>query len=175
MESAAEQLWQETRHLFEEDDGSLPDLRIDELSEDGVQAVFDALLPLSDLEDPLGGKTASLDGLDKPISSIPDVGKKAARGEVMPVHFVIEGVRMNGTFLPALGVFLEPGASVAFDYRMGSDWDARSVSAFVSLLDYLRGAAGEGALASLPDGGRAGQEDPAFPEAANRYLRSVKT
>jgi hypothetical protein len=168
-----EQLWRELGDLFAEDDGSLPEIRLIEVSADGAANIFDELCSRAE---PLEtNQTVWLDEREQelPLRDVPDAGALAATGRISTLHVVLRGIRSRGTRIPDLGVSIWPG-EVALDYRMGSGWNADVLAAFVELLGELRkldpgarlAAAGELDLMPKPVQQR-------FQRAIDRYFAST--
>lgn len=161
-----EQLWRELADLFAEDDGSLPEIRLLEVSPDGAAKILDEL---RNGAEPLeANQTVWLDEREQelPLRDVPDAGALAATGRISTLHVVLRGIRSRGTRLPDLGVSIWPG-EVALDYRMGGEWNADVLAAFVELLGELR---------KLDPGARlaaAGELDLMPEPAQQRFQRAI--
>jgi hypothetical protein len=104
-----------------------------------------------------------------PLTELADAGTLAATGQITSLHVVLRGIGSGGIRLPDLGVSVWPG-EVALDYRMGSDWDADVLGAFVELLADLQGLDHNARLTA------AGEVGPPLPEEVQkRFQRAVET
>lgn len=122
--------------LFEQDEGSLPEVQMDGVSPEEAQAMFDALLRIAA---PLRSDQTVWDDErdeDLPIGEYAQPGRLAAEGRLSTMHCVLRGLEWRGRELPDLGVSIWPG-TLALDYRPGPQWSPVVVSRFVELLDTL--------------------------------------
>jgi hypothetical protein len=135
--SARARLWHELAGYFEEDDGSLPEIRLLDLTAEGVVRVFAEVRRRAEPLDP--ATHVWHDELEQTVAlaDVPDVAELAATGRIGPPHFLLSGIRSAGVRLPDLGIYIDPG-EVALDYRMGKDWNADVLAAFVELLVELQ-------------------------------------
>jgi hypothetical protein len=147
MRSAAaqKQLWNELSDLFAEDDGcgSLPEIRLTGASNEGVERAYAALLQRAE-----------------PLEADDGVGDGT-------LDVVLSGIHSCEVSLPDLGVSVFPGG-VALDYRMGDEWNAQVVAAFVELLDDLRELAGGGELVA------ADELDPLDADTQQRFTQAIR-
>jgi hypothetical protein len=135
--SARARLWFELADLFEEDDGSLPEIRLIDLTPGGVERIFAELSRRAEPLDPAQTVWHEERAQQVPLGELSDVGALAAKGRIAPSHFLLSGIRSGGVRLPDLGAFVFPD-EVALDYRMGKDWNADVLAAFVELLAELQ-------------------------------------
>jgi hypothetical protein len=148
--SDAAALWAELHDLFDEDDGSLPEVRLLGTPPGAVQRIVDDLLARAE---PLGGdETAWHNGLnaDIPLTAYSDLGSLVEVGTVPFFIVFLEGVEWHGLRLPDLGLFAEQ-CDVGLNYRMGDEWSAPVLAAFAGLLKHLRTLA-PGASLTLAEG-----------------------
>jgi hypothetical protein len=75
---------------------------------------------------------------------------------------VFGGIRVRGTSIPDIGVFLCPD-QIALDYRMGSAWGSKQLEALFELLVEL---------ASLDSESSVSLEENAFPEVLDRFQKA---
>jgi hypothetical protein len=131
----AEELWRHLSPLFAEDDGSLPEIRLTNLTAWEAAAIYEELRarahPLR--SDQVAWHEPRNENVQ--LAELPNAGLLAARAE-LNLHVVLTGISSHGVVVPDLGVSVWPG-EVALDYRMGDDWNAVSVAAFVDLLSDL--------------------------------------
>lgn len=109
-------LWQLTRHCFERDDGSLPEVRFFGMTPRQVAACRRMILGL---------------GATPTESTSDDVTVSTLR---------LERALVGTETLPNLNFFLSPD-SVSVDWRMGSDWTPARVIALFKLLEDIRAIA----------------------------------
>jgi hypothetical protein len=124
--------WDTWHTEFDENDGSLPELRLVDVPPGGANAVWRVLISRARDIAPTTLWREDL-GCDVPIGSGMDAGDLVSAGKVASFHTVLRGVRRAGIELPELGVFcaLE---EVSLDYRGGPEWDP---GAFLALLGLL--------------------------------------
>jgi hypothetical protein len=114
-------LWYALHSLFDTDDGSLPEIWIDDLSDLGVENIFAFLrsrgttLP----EEPCYWDYRLQ--REMPIDSVPNAAQLVIQGEAAPFHVVMQGLSFSETTIPDLGIFIF-SQRIIIDYRMGSAW-----------------------------------------------------
>jgi hypothetical protein len=132
----AEQLWKELHHLFDTDEGGLPEIRIVNLSQEGVVAIFSSLQqncrPFANSQ----VYWSDEDQQDKPINSVPNAAALVVQGRAAPFHCLCRGLTCEGEMLPDIGVFVFQ-EEIALDYRAGQEWNARKLKALFGLLKEL--------------------------------------
>ena len=134
--AAREQLWSELSWLFEDDDGSLPEVRLVTSSPDATARIFEELRRRAE---PLAStQTVWHKGRKQElaVAALPDPGALAVQGVIGPLHIVARDIRSGGITLPDLGVSVDPDG-IAIDYRMGDTWNPGMLAAFVELLGDL--------------------------------------
>ncbi len=134
---ARQRLYEAVRDLFEEDDGSLPEIHVAGLTPAAAQRCLDALFDRADSLRPDQTVWDWQRDEDVPIADVPEVGPLAAEGKLSTLHVVLTGIRSGDVGVPDLGVSVRPGALVV-DYRMGVEWTAEVVAGFVELLRALQ-------------------------------------
>ncbi|MGE8441404.1 MAG: hypothetical protein ACN6OS_07425 [Comamonas testosteroni] len=127
------QSWLLVRHLFEVDDGSLPDVFVEGLSGDKVVSIYNWVVSMSG--DP-GDKTAWCisSNTDVLIRKIASPAQKFIDGKIETFRHPLNGLCVNGTSLPLLTISLDSSSSISFDYRKGSEWKQSCINAFFELL-----------------------------------------
>lgn len=162
------QLWNQLHDMFDTDDGTLPDIYIDNVSPQGVESMW-AYLKAS------AGSYASdasvwhkAKNQEIPISSVINAAKLVVTGEAEVFHIVLHGIIFNNVRIPDLGVFVFPDA-IHLDYRMGPEWGPNELQAFFGLLRSLY-AIDENAVISLP-GDYNSEWQRRFREAMSAYLK----
>ncbi len=166
-------LHREVHDLFDQDNGSFPEVWVDGLSSDEAQAVYAELLRTAA---PLTAQQAVWDRVtdrDVALRDLQDAGRLAAEGRLSGMHVLLTGLRWNGGDLPDLGVSVWPGA-VAIDYRPGADWSPMTVGRFISLLLSLRALTRAGEIVVADEGSHPLPEErqQQFRRAVERYHAS---
>lgn len=141
-------LWEQVGDLFADDDGSLPEVWLGEVSPDGCEAVWRRLAGIAaSIPDDRTAYSVVLEA-EVPINRQPDLVGQIMRGELQSVHVVLTGISWAGVPIPDLGLFISVGSigRVALDYRMGEGWHPLSLGAFARLLGTLRDLAPGGVL-----------------------------
>lgn len=130
-------LWHEFQSLFDSNDGSLPEIDIENVSPAGLARMWTYLRTIA--SDYAGDawfwdkRNDRQTGLD----SVPNPAALVVAGEAEIFHTVLQGITFFGTVIPNLGVFVFQDA-ISLDYRMGGDWNAAKVSALFELLRQLQ-------------------------------------
>ncbi|MES1950514.1 hypothetical protein S4A8_06633 [Salinisphaera sp. S4-8] len=153
-------LWNELRDLFDTDDGSLPEVRVDYRDPAATGAGY-ALLRgraarvVSD-KAYFWSKTHDAEGS---LDFVSDAAALVASGEAEAFHVVLGGVQSRSAAVPDLGVFVFAD-QLALDYRMGRAWGPNELEAFFSLL---------GELASLDPAANLSLEEGVLPDVVARF------
>jgi hypothetical protein len=75
---------------------------------------------------------------DCPINFGTNPAEQFLRGEIEGFHVVFSGVvAPNGTTVPDLGVHVLETSKIEIDYRMGPEWDEKTVFGFFSILEHV--------------------------------------
>lgn len=130
--------WQEVIALFETDDGSLPDIEIDNLSGEevisGYEFVRNSAESLATLNPYYWSTTQNR---EIPIKFADNPSIHVVSGEAESFHLCFDGIKSPmGKTIPTLGLFVFPDG-LNFDYRMGSDWNLEAVQGLFEFLDAL--------------------------------------
>lgn len=133
----AKELWKELHHLFDTDDGSLPEIWLSDLSPDGVVAIFAHLQNASDRIMSGSSLWVIEEQQDKPVNSVPNAASLVVQGLAEPFHCLCQGLTCNGAVIPDLGVFVLEN-QIVLDYRMGEEWNAQKLNALFGLLTELK-------------------------------------
>jgi hypothetical protein len=169
-QAAAEQLWNELSWLFEDDDGSLPEVRLLTSAPAATARIFEELRRRSA---PLGPTQTVWHNVRKEevsVATLGDAGALAVRGALGQLHIVARDIESAGIRLPDLGVSVDPDG-IAIDYRMGESWNPGVLAAFVDLLADLV-ALDAGASVDLEDFATDARER--FRQAVGAYLREAQ-
>jgi hypothetical protein len=119
-------LWTELRDLFETDDCSLPEVRVDYTDPEATIRGY-ALL-----------RKSAHRVLPETLDSVSNAAALVVSREAEVFHAVFQGIQSQGVTLPDLGAFVFPD-QLALDYRMGAEWGPAKVEAFFGLLSALAG------------------------------------
>ena len=135
--------WPRVKHLFERDDGSLPDLFVENLSPDQTVVVYEWLLSQCSIA---GNPTVwSFETeRDVPVRDVPYPARAFVQSKVESFRHCVTGLFVGEVELPALSVSVE-SEGLSFDYRMGPDWNEQSVVALFALLRKVQQLAPGGA------------------------------
>ena len=127
-------LWTELHDLFDTDDGSLPEVRVDFADKRAVITAFAELRGRGQDVTHRGSTFRSVtDSKDCPLDSVPNAAALVVCGEAEPFHFVLRDIEMSGVRLPDLGVWVFDD-QIAIDYRMGPEWGSTQLRALFQLL-----------------------------------------
>jgi hypothetical protein len=163
-------LWEQLHDLFEADDGSLPDVFIEELTSDQIRAVYQWIRsrcdPYCD-----EGTPVFWDRREKrnvPIDSVDDPSALVVAGRAEPFRQGLSRFAIAGVELPPLTIAVWPDR-IDLDYRMGSDWGAAQLSAFFELLWVIQQMAPNAQISHACEGGSRRTES--FATAWKEYQR----
>jgi hypothetical protein len=129
-------LWPKVKHLFEEDDGSLPDIYVEGITSDQTIALYEWLMEQCEI---YGNPTLwSIEKQqDIPIREISGVARAFFQGRVESFRHGLVGISIRGVLLPDLTVSVDLDG-MSFDYRKGPAWDEQKVTALFDLLHQIR-------------------------------------
>lgn len=131
-------IWDEIRDFFDTDDGSLPEIRIENLSGDTIVKAYAWIRSNSTLISVDAQFWHVPDQSDKHLDVVPNATALVVAGVAEPFHFLAGGLSFQGTVIPDLGVFIFQDA-IFLDYRMGPAWGEREVVALFELLRKITG------------------------------------
>jgi hypothetical protein len=128
-------LWDEVKEFFDEEDGVIPDIFVDQLSQRDVETVYAWIRSVSTI---CGEPTlwSIKENRAIPIAVIENPARDFNAGEVETFHHTFD-IEVNGTAIPTLGVFVEDRA-LAFDYCTGKEWGAQQVIALFEFLSLIK-------------------------------------
>ena len=149
-------LWNELQEMFDEDDGSLPEIRVQYSSTSAPVAGFQLIQRLSETtrraqnapSEPTFWSVPEQE--ERRVDSVPNAAALVVSGDAEPFHLVFGGIAIDGSTIPDLGVFVFPD-QLALSYRMGPEWGPEQVKALFALLHELT-KSDEGARLTLEDG-----------------------
>lgn len=129
-----DEVWREIGWLFDTDDGSLPEVSLNDLPLRATQQVFDVLASRS--SEIRGEFWHIAEAKSFKVREHLNAPTLVEEGIVEVFHVVFCDVRNLGQRMPDLGAFFFQD-SVALDYRMGIEWNAVVLDAFLDLLREL--------------------------------------
>lgn len=125
-------VWENLRHLFENDDGSLPDIFVENMTKEQIVNVYNWIVSKAGI---YGEPTlwSIKEDRDIPIKKVNNPAQKFVNQEVETFRHGLENFNLNGIKMPPLTICVETGG-LSFDYRKGKDWGVKEVNA---LFDFL--------------------------------------
>lgn len=156
-------LWEELHDLFDTDDGSLPEIRVNYVATTATVVAYERLRRHAGrvvTEEPYFW--SKVDRSERELDSVPNAAALVVAGEAEPFHVVFGGIQAQGTTIPDLGVFVFPD-QLALDYRMGPAWGSKELVALFELLAQLT-ALDSKATVSLEEG--------VVPEVVARFQKA---
>jgi hypothetical protein len=129
--------WPLVRRFFEEDDGSLPDIFIENLSVETMEAVYALLLQQS--SDDVRGYAAWSPEFEREayLSEFESPVRAYSTGRIDSFRHPLIGLKVDGIELPLLTVCIEPSC-ISLDYRKGPEWCEANARALSELLRSVR-------------------------------------
>ena len=121
--------------IFQEDDGSLPDIELDNLSGDEVILGYEIIRNSSTH---ISSKDSTYWSIvkekDIPILFTDNPATKVISDDAEPFHLCFGGIKSpTGKTIPDLGLFVFQN-SLALDYKMGEDWNKDAIDGLFELL-----------------------------------------
>jgi hypothetical protein len=129
-------LWKNLSHLFESNDGSLPDIHINNITIEDVVKIYSWVLALT---------TPSANSFlwsleekrDVQISELDNPSMYLLEGRSEPFRHCLELFTFNSVLIPQLSIFID-NSSIQFDYRMGKEWTHKEVNALFEFLCQIK-------------------------------------
>ena len=154
-------LWERLHDLFEENDGSLPEISVAFEQRSPVPQAYALIADRGTLYNAatrtFWSETSSSEVL---VASVPNPAQLVITGEAQPFHVVFQGIRSSaGALVPDLGLYVFQ-QDLAFDYRMGPEWGPASLLGLFELL---------ADVADLAPGTRVFIERGDWPEVEARF------
>ena len=162
------ELWHRVGHLFHADDGSLPDIFVDDLSNEEIVTIYDYVMTQSEIDgDPTAWNLESEEEI--PIRDIDHPAKQYIEKRIESFRHCIV-LRVAGLELPRLSICVGQ-ESIEFDYRMGKEWNEENVSALFSFLSKIQSIAPRSKIYQADEGG---SEEPniVFQESLNEFTKN---
>jgi hypothetical protein len=164
-------IWNELKHLFETDDGSLPDIFISNLTDQELIAAYEWLSTQCDASDQttVWSKEKNQDIL---LNEIRFPARAFCDGQIESFHHWLKGLSINGVTLPELSICLFPNELV-IDYRMGAEWNEENVLTLFALLRRLQQIAPQARISQADEGGYK-HPNIEFTQALEAYSLSIR-
>ena len=148
MEVALSDFWKRYHTSFDEEDGSLPEVRFEDVADENLPRLFERLRSRAEhLSD--AGFWDLEHGRDERVAAVPNAAALVAEGKAEGFHFLAVGAAIDGARLPEIGAFVLRG-EFALDYQPGPVWDERTFNAFLALICELRQLAPEARVTTEP-------------------------
>lgn len=128
--------WADVKHLFEVDDGMLPDIYVENLSDPEIVSAYEWVMGQCTVE-----RSPTLwsreQERDIPIWEVRNPARDFVEGRVESFRHCLTGLRLDGVVLPTLSICVEQGG-LSFDYRPGDGWNDQTVLALFRFLLALK-------------------------------------
>jgi hypothetical protein len=128
--------WNELKDFFDEDDGSLPDIFIENLTGPEKEDIFGWILGIVKFS--ANSSVYSLkENKAVPAISYSNPVRDFNKGEIEPFRFALKEVRIKDIFIPlsSIGVGFN---EIEFDYQMGKEWGPLQVEALLEFLAQIK-------------------------------------
>ncbi len=144
-------IWNKLHHLFDEDDGTLPDIFVEEISPEETVEIYSWVLSLTK---PYGEPClwSLAEERDISISDIPDPALYYIQGKAESFRIVLEEFSFSGFKIPQLSISIGE-SGVEFDYRMGKEWGANELMALFEFLYRIQRIAPGAKITQAYEGG----------------------
>lgn len=129
-------VWDLIHGFFEQDDGSLPEIRIIRLTPKGVAEVYAFIRSQSQIASKSPSFWHTTERREVPIDAVPNAAALVVVRVAEPFHIVVGNLAFQNTRIPDLGMFIFQD-QIAFDYRMGKEWGEPQVLALFGLLQHI--------------------------------------
>lgn len=152
-------LWKELGDLFDTDDGSLPEVRVDYRESAATASGYALLRQRAARVSDKAFFWSKIHDAERPLDSVTNAAALVVSGEAAPFHVVFSGIQSGGVSVPDVGVFVFQD-QLALDFRMGPAWGPRELEAFFGVL---------GELASLDPNASLSLHEGVLPDEAARF------
>jgi hypothetical protein len=161
-------LWATLHDLFDTDDGSLPDIFIENLTGDQVSEIYRWVRSKCGVYSDEWNPTFwdRVDEQDVPVTSVDDPASLVVNGRAESFRHGLSEVSSGGVVVPSLTIVVWPN-SIEFDYRMGPEWGPTQLDA---LFDFLWGVQQLASTATISHSFEGcSDRSTSFADAWNRY------
>ena len=164
------EFWPQLHELFDTDDGSLPEIVVENLPNEQVRTIYQWVRSQCDIycdsRDPkLWDRVQEC---DVPIKSLDDPAQLVISGAADPFRHGLTQLSISGVELPQLTVAVSP-SEISFDYRMGSEWGPSEVAALFDFLRSIHQMAPDAKISHSHEGDS--KRSPSFANAWREFTR----
>ena len=164
------------QHLFVTDDGSLPDIYVENLNREKFEKIVEHCLTSWSNENTILAWDNELNKEVKLRQS--EFFKKFfnAQLSVRPIH--LDKANINGTTLPQLNMFIYGPApaeieNIIFDYRMGKDWTEKTILCILEFFALILDIAPNAKVFRAPEGYH-DSPNIEFTDTLNKYYDDTR-
>lgn len=144
-------IWNELHHLFDEDDGSLPDIFVEGISPEESVEIYSWVLSLTDpYDEPCLWSLE--EEKDIRISDIPNPALYYIQGKAESFRHGLEVFSFGGIKIPQLSICIGE-SGVEFDYRMGKEWGENEIKALFDFFYHIKLIAPSAKITQACEGG----------------------
>ena len=160
-------LWEELHHLFEIDDGSLPDIFVENISPNESVEIYSWVLSLTK---PYGQPTLwSLEEeRDIKITELSNPALYYMQGKSESFRHGLVEFEICGTKIPQLSIAVNE-SGVEFDYRMRTEWEVKELDALFHFLYQIKRLAPTANIFQAYEGGYH-KPNKEFSKSFNDYV-----
>ena len=152
------------RHLFTNDDGSLPDIYVLGLTSTEADELYRSIR-LQTLDPGDAVTWSNSEQASIPIRELVNPAESLAKGRIALFRHLLGGFAPSGTELPELTVAMEPD-HISFDHRMGAHWTDDAIEALLAFLARIKRAHPNARIVRADEGSHE-YSDREFEEAVN--------
>lgn len=128
--------WDKLKHLFEHDDGSLPDIYVEPVSGQEIIGIYGLVHSVSN--PPADACVWSvIKQCDVLLADINEPAKRFVAGELGLFRHALLRLKIGGVEIPELTIEISANC-VSFDYRMGQKWGPMQLAALFKLLRKIK-------------------------------------
>jgi len=124
--------WSQLRHLFIEDDGSLPDVFVDNITASDIKKIVEWVESRCDCEPFLVWDLQSQ--TNQHLTSPSQAVELFQSGKIESFRFPASDIAIGDHSLPTLGFGIYSDKCLEFDYRMGTEWTDSKIQAFFKFM-----------------------------------------
>ena len=170
MESSAN-IFKTLASLFATDDGSLPDIFVENLEATQIAEIYAFVMSLTQIAgNPVLWNLRTK--ADTPIRSVPDPVAMFRARDCEPFRHALNEFAFAGAQIPQLSMAVDSLSSLSFDYRMGSAWGPNQISALLSFLCKIKTIAPQARIFQS-DEGSYDKPNMAFQNALTAHCASL--
>lgn len=164
--------WRIAANNFVDDDGSLPSVEFERLTQQSVSKLFQFFAKNGRCVTQSPTVWDNEQQLNVPLFSLDDPCRSLHEGRIEVFHCCFGGITFERTEIPVLGIFVFQEC-IAIDFRMGKDWNPANVDAFFKLLAHLKTLAPESHIQSAESEGL--MDEKSFLEALRPYINQAES